>query len=62
MSAARPNIFDPFAQADQSISQGFDGNGLGLVIVNSIVTLIGGNVSMSSHPVSLSYTVAPVYE
>jgi signal transduction histidine kinase/ActR/RegA family two-component response regulator len=41
-------IFSPFTQADQSITRKFGGTGLGLVICDKIVTLMQGNISVTS--------------
>lgn len=42
------NVFEPFAQADQSISGRFGGSGLGMNIVKDIVKLMGGTISVKS--------------
>jgi signal transduction histidine kinase/ActR/RegA family two-component response regulator len=41
-------IFQPFAQADASISREFGGTGLGLAITRSLARLMGGDVSVQS--------------
>src|SRR5690606_8387177 len=43
-----PRVFDRFYQVDPSRSRRGEGSGLGLAIVRSIVSLHGGNVSVSS--------------
>ena len=45
---ALPRVFDRFFRVDSSRSQGAGGTGLGLAIVQSIATLHGGNVEISS--------------
>jgi two-component system, sensor histidine kinase RpfC len=41
-------IFDPFTQADDSITRLYGGTGLGTTIARQLVTLMGGTIGMSS--------------
>jgi signal transduction histidine kinase len=43
-----PHIFEAFRQADQTIRRQRPGTGLGLAIVQSLVTIMGGTVTVQS--------------
>jgi len=44
------NIFEPYMQADDSVTRKFGGTGLGLPIASSIVKLMGGDLTVVSKP------------
>ena len=43
-------IFDPFVQADTSVTRQFGGTGLGLTISRNFARVLGGDITVSSEP------------
>jgi CheY-like chemotaxis protein len=46
----QPSLFEPFTQADSSVSRKYGGSGLGLAIAGNLVSQMGGQIGMRSKP------------
>jgi signal transduction histidine kinase len=44
------DIFEPFIQADNSMTRKFGGTGLGLTITSQLIAMIGGSIQLLSEP------------
>lgn len=48
--AQQQAVFQPFKQADASTTRTYGGTGLGLAITQSLIHLLGGKITLQSHP------------
>jgi signal transduction histidine kinase len=48
--AVQSRLFEPFFQADSSITREFGGTGIGLSLSRALVKLMHGNIGFSSNP------------
>ncbi len=45
----KPNVFNPFSQADSSTTRAKDGSGIGLAISKELIEKMGGQIGFTSH-------------
>ncbi|SIO02357.1 LuxQ periplasmic sensor domain-containing protein [Salinivibrio sp. ES.052] len=57
---ALESLFDPFVQADSSVTRTYGGSGLGLSIVKSLLDLLEGEIDVTSEPEKGSHFVVDV--
>lgn len=49
-AAQQDKLFKPFSQVDDGFSRSYEGTGLGLVISQELIQLMGGHISLESNP------------